>query len=197
MAERLEFKNLAELEKIHLRQAVEIFADSFYETFTFISADLDEIVEVLEHSFISSHHYVALLDNNVVGVVAFSTSQGRAHKFKREVLFSKLGFIKGSVAYRRLNNVLGQPLKLKSSQCYIDSVATDTAFRGLGISKELQKYLFATLPYKEYLLEVAKLNFRAIKLYRELGFEKAEIGDIKAVWKPVGEGEKIAMYKAF
>ena len=51
------FRNLAELESIHLRQAVEIYAATFYEPLSFISNDLDLIADVLEHAFVTDRLY--------------------------------------------------------------------------------------------------------------------------------------------
>ena len=195
MAEQPVFRNLAELGKTHFRQAVEIFAASFYEPLSFISTDLDVLADVLEHSFVPKNHYVALLDGNVVGVVSISTAKGRSHKFQREALVSRLGFVRGHVAFFRLRGVLERPLDLSESQCYIDSAATDTAFRGMGISSAMQRYLLRNLPYSEYLLEVAEMNFRAIRMYEDLGFKIDQRTPQRSFWKPNSEGGKIAMRK--
>ena len=195
MAGKPVFMNLAELESTHLRQAVEIFIASFYEPLSFISSNLDIIAEVLEHSFVPENHYVALLDGNVVGVVSISTAASRSHKFQREVLVSRLGFLRGNVAFFRLRGALERPLDLTDSQCYIDSVTTDTAFRGMGISTAMQQYLLSNLPYREFLLEVAEMNFKAIRMYEEFGFKIDQRKQQRSFWKPNSEGGKIAMRK--
>ena len=195
MAQRPVFRNLAELSRIHLRQAVEIFAASFYEPLSFISPRIEVIADILEHTFVPEHHYVALLDGNVVGVVSFSTARGRSHTFSRDRMVEKLGLFRGSIAFFRLRGVLERPLELSDTQCYIDSVATDTAFRGMGISTELQRYLLRKLPYKEYLLEVAETNFKAIRMYEELGFTVGERRAQRSFWKPASEGGKISLKK--
>lgn len=195
MGKKPVFKNLAELNQIHIRQAVEIFVASFYEPLSFISSDVDVIADILEHSFIPSNHYVALLDGNVVSVVSFSTAKGRSHRFHHENLVEKLGFLRGSIAFFRLRGVLERPLELVDTQCYIDSVATDTAFRGMGISTELQRYVLRTLPYNEFLLEVAETNFKAIRVYEELGFTVEQRKAHRSFWKPNSEGGKLSLRK--
>ena len=195
MAGKLIFRNLAELERIHLRQAVEIFAASFYEPLSFISADLDLLADILEEAFVPKHHFVALLDGNVVGVISLSDSNGRSQQIKRDALVSHLGLVRGTIAFFRLRGVLGQPMDLNEYQCYIDSVATDSAFRGMGISKAMQLYLLQTLPYKEYLLEVAEMNFRAIRMYEELGFSVENRKPQRSFWKPNLEGGKLSMHR--
>lgn len=195
MAGKPVFKNLAELESIHLRQAVEIYAASFYEPLSFISGDLDVIADILEESFVPKNHYVALLDGNVVGVISLSDSRNRSQHIRRDLLVSRLGVVRGTIAFFRLRGVLGQPLDLNEYQCYIDSVATDSAFRGMGISKAMQRYLLQTLPYKEYLLEVAEMNFRAIRMYEELGFIVERRKPQRSFWKPSSEGGKLALRK--
>lgn len=193
MASRLVFRNLAELERTHLRQAVEIFVSSFYEPFSFISPDVDVIADVLEHSFIPEHYYVALLDGNVVGVAAVSSSEGRAHRFQRDVLVSHLGLFRGTLAYFKLRGVLERPLELEEHQCYIESVVTDSAFRGMGISSQMQKHLLSTLPYSEFLLEVAETNFNAVRMYEKLGFTVYERTPQKSFWKPNSQGGRVSM----
>ena len=195
MAQKTIFKNLADLGSIHLRQSVEIFAASFYEPLSFISSNVDVIADILEHSFIPKNHYVALLDGNVVSVVSFSTAQGRSHRFQHESLVDKLGFIRGTIVFFRLRGVLERPMNLTGEQCYIDSVATDTAFRGMGISTELQRYVLKKLPYQEFLLEVAEANFKAIRAYEELGFTVAERKPQHSFWKPNSDGGKLALTK--
>lgn len=195
MAKKPVFKNLAELSQFHLRQSVEIFAASFFEPLSFISSNVDTIADILEHSFVPSNHYVAMLDGNVVSVVSYSTARGRSHQFHHDQLVEKLGFVRGSIAFFRLRGVLERPLDLEESQCYIDSVATDTAFRGMGISTELQRYVLRKLPYREFLLEVAETNFRAIRIYEELGFTVEQRKAQRSFWKPNSEGGKLALRK--
>ena len=189
------FKNLAELEAVHVRQSVEIFAAGFFEPLPFISSNVDVIANVLEHSLVLDNHYVAVLDDNVVGVVSISNAKSRAYNFQRDILIAQLGFMRGRLAFRRLRNALLQELHLKESQCYIDLVTTDSAFRGLGISTEMQRYLFNNLPYAEYLLEVAEMNFNAIRVYEELGFIIEERKPEKSFWKSNSMGGKLAMRK--
>jgi ribosomal protein S18 acetylase RimI-like enzyme len=74
-------------------------------------------------------------------------------------------------------------------------VATDTAFRGMGISKELQKYVLHVLPYDEFLLEVAESNFRAIRIYEQLGFTVQDRKPQRSFWKPTSEGGKVSLRK--
>ncbi|WP_422479655.1 GNAT family N-acetyltransferase [Pleomorphochaeta sp. DL1XJH-081] len=195
MVKKPMIKNLADLSQTHLRQAVEIFAASFYEPLSFISPDVDVIADILQHSFVPSNHFVALLDGNVVSVVSFSTTAGRSHRFQHDHLVDKLGFVRGTIVFFRLRGVLEKPLDLDESQCYIDSVATDTAFRGMGVSSELQRYLLRRLPYKEFLLEVAESNFKAIRMYEELGFTVEERKAQRSFWKPNSEGGKLSLRK--
>jgi ribosomal protein S18 acetylase RimI-like enzyme len=49
-------------------------------------------------------------------------------------------------------------------------VATAAAHRGKGVSFDLLKYIHETMPYSEYILEVADTNASAIRLYEKLGY---------------------------
>ncbi len=170
MAGKLIIKNLAELDESQVRQAVEIFAASFYELLSFISPEIEVIADTLEHSFLLAHYYAGLLDGNVVGIVACSTHVERAHRFNRVQLVRKNGFIKGNMAYLQLRKRFENPKDIKPHQCCIEWMATDSAYRGKGVSRKMQQYLLEELPYEEYVLEVASTNYSAIRLYEKLGF---------------------------
>ncbi len=170
MAGKLIIKSLNELDESQVRQAVEIFAASFYELLSFISPEIEVIADTLEHSFLLEHYYAGLLDGNVVGIVACSTHLERAHRFNRAHLIDKKGFIKGNLAYFRLRKYFEDSKDLKPHQCCIEWVATDSAYRGKGVSRKMQQYLLEELPYEEYVLEVASTNYNAIRLYEKLGF---------------------------
>lgn len=193
MIEKLVFNNLAELTAVHIHQTAEIFAASFLDAFSFISHNVDAVADAIEHSFLLEHFYVALLEDNVVGIAAFSTAKERAHRFRRDVLVSHWGLIRGSIAYFRLRDMLERPLNLKEHQCYIESVATDSAYRGMGISTQLQLHLLHTLPYSEFFLEVAETNFNAIRLFEKLGFSICQRDEQRSFLKPASQEGKVVM----
>ncbi len=187
------FRNLGELESIHLRQAVEIYAAAFYDALQFLSTDLDTIADLLEQLFVPQNHYVALLGGNVVSVVAYSTFNSRSIAIKRNKVVKHLGPVKGLYSYFRLYRALGKKLNLHIEQLYIDSVVTDSAYRGMGIALELQKHVIDNLPFKEIHLEVAQMNFKAIRIYEKMGFKIDQHLKERSFWKPNSEGGKLVM----
>jgi ribosomal protein S18 acetylase RimI-like enzyme len=170
----LAVKSFAELEAVQLRQGVEIFVEGHYRRLSFLTTETDALVDVLEHSFVRDHYFAGILDDTVVGIAACSTDDTRSHRFDRKQFVTRLGLVKGLLGYRRLRDELEKPLGLHSSQCFIESVVTDTAFRGKGIATIIQEHLIEELPYSEYLLVVEKSNVAAIKLYEKLGFSMVE-----------------------
>jgi len=170
MAGKLVIRNLAELDEGQRRQAVEIFAASFYEPLAFLSSEIEKIADTLEHAFIHNHFCAGLLEGNVVGIVACSTREERSHRFNRMELVRHLGPLRGTLAYMQLRKVYEKPLQLQPHQCCIEWVATDSAYRGKGISRRIQQYLLEELPYEEFVLQVMNTNYSAIRLYEKLGF---------------------------
>ena len=170
----LTIKSLAELELGHVRQAAEIFVESYYQSLSFLSEHPNTIVDAIVHSFIRERYYAGVLDDNVVGIVACSTKEGRSHRFDPKEFILRFGLFKGYIGYRRLRSSLEKPLELNSGQCYIESVATDTAFRGIGISTQLQQHLLEHLEFDEFILEVEPENYVAVQLYEKLGFSIIE-----------------------
>ncbi|MHC1692867.1 MAG: GNAT family N-acetyltransferase [Sphaerochaetaceae bacterium] len=170
MAGTFIIKNLAELDEGQVRQAVEIYAANFSQPLSFISTELDVLADALQHSFQRTHYYVGLLNGNVVSIAAYSTRWERSHQFQRKELVRALGLINGYRAYLRLHRELECPLDIQDHQCYLESVATDSAYRGKGFSYKIQNYLFDILPFEEFLLEVDDSNYQAVQLYEKMGF---------------------------
>lgn len=191
----LTVKSLAELETTHRRQAVGIFVDSYYQKLSFLSTETEKLIDVLEHSFVPEQYYAGLMDETVVGIIACSTGTSRSHRFDRKQFVKYLGLLRGLLGYRRLWETLQKPLDLASHQCYIESVATDTAFRGKGIATMIQEYLLRELPYKEYLLEVEQSNKAAVKLYQRLGFTVIPKEMQPAAWNAQRKTQMILMRK--
>ena len=191
----LTIKSLAELEHAHVRQAAEIFVESYYPNLEFLSPHPATIVDALVHSFIREQYYAGILDDNVVGIVACSTKAGRSHRFVPKEFIVRFGLFKGYLGYRRMKKALETPLELKPGQCYIESVATDTAFRGMGISTRLQQYIMDTLECEEFLLEVDPENYIAIQLYEKLGFSIIEYPEKTRRINPAKDSPKILMHK--
>jgi ribosomal protein S18 acetylase RimI-like enzyme len=169
--DELSIRKLSELDDRCLEQTVRLFIDGFLQEMmdrTKFEAPL--LVEVLKQSFLKDHYYVGLLDHNVVGILAVSTEDGRSHVLDKRKLQRELGFIKGGMIYTILYKELQRPMNMPRNQCYIESVTTDAGARGKGVASKLLHYLFDTLPYDEFVLEVADSNVKAIMLYDRLGF---------------------------
>lgn len=169
--DELSIRKLSELDDRYLEQTVRLFIEGFLqEMLDRTKIEVPVLVETLKQSFLRDHYYVGLLDEKVVGILAVSTDDGRSHALDKRKLQRELGFIRGGMIYAILYRELQRPMNMPRNQCYIESVTTDAAARGKGVASKLLHYLFDTLPYDEYVLEVVDSNEKAIKLYDRLGF---------------------------
>lgn len=190
-------KNLAELDESYLEHAVRLFVKSFLqETGYLASFDTSVLVRAIKHSFLKDHYYAALQDDQVMGIVALSTSRGgRSHVLNPKQLRSELGPIKGQMIHAILRNELEKPMVLTDRQCYVESVTTAQEARGKGVATRLMRHLFDTLDYDEYILEVVDTNVKAIQLYERLGFAIFERKKAGFFLRRMGINERLYMRK--
>ncbi|MFW9922600.1 MAG: GNAT family N-acetyltransferase [Candidatus Thorarchaeota archaeon] len=80
----------------------------------------------------------------------------------------------------------GPPIFFPKNTIYIDKVGVKKDFRGKGFGKNLMKFALKIAEknrYQNVMLEVVKKNYRAINLYKKLGFQiikttKTKLGEI-------------------
>ncbi|MFA7671599.1 MAG: GNAT family N-acetyltransferase, partial [Sphaerochaetaceae bacterium] len=162
---------------------------------SFISKDFNKIADVLQTVFNPKNHFVVLHQENVVSVISFSDYKSNSLTIDKAKIISILGEVKGRVSVVKLNKALKDLTPLREGQCYIETVVTDSAYRGMGFSFDLQRHLFRTLNYKEYFLEVSELNFKAIRMYEKLGFAIIQQKKERSFWKPLNKDSKVIMSK--
>jgi len=189
------FKPLIALEEVHKKQAVDLYIATFYDSLRTISRDENILSKLLLSAFNIENHHVALLKGNVVSCISFSSFKSNAFDFEKEALIKHTGLIKGHLSYQRLKKAFNHKSRLKEGECFIESVVTDSAYRGLGIAYNLQKHLLKNLSFEQYLLEVAEFNFKAIRMFEEFGFIVEQRRSEKSFFKPNYDGKKIAMRK--
>lgn len=124
---------------------------------------------------IFNHHYVALCDGKVVGIMHLETLLDQRHKKtprkERLYLLRKFGFFRvmfSSVSLFFLDN------KLSDDEMLVDYIAVHPNYRGQGIGSQLldfgEEVAKASKDIKRYTLGVIDENISARRLYERKGF---------------------------
>lgn len=185
-------RNLSEVNDNHFQQAVRVFVDSFFKYLKYLSSDKEKFIRVFSAFFVKEHFFVCLLDNRVVGIIAYSTSGRHCQNVDKKLLFKEFGRIKGYFLYSTLAK---KPIPIAGNQAYIEDVATDEAARGKGVATRMMEHLMQTLQFEEYTLEVVDTNTSAIRVYEKLGFKTFLRKKQRLFRKMAGFNERLYMKK--
>nr|BBH85584.1 hypothetical protein KTC_03350 [Thermosporothrix sp. COM3] len=185
-------EQLSRLDTSHKQQVVQLFVDGFYQHLSALTPDRRILCNAFRDAFVSEQVYVYLLENRVLGMLAYSTQHSSALQLNRRTLQQELGFFKGLM----VSFTLGQkPIPIEAHQAYIEDVVTHQEARGKGIASQLIQHLIHTLPYTEYTLEVVDTNTKAVRLYEKLGFVLFKKKKQLLFQKQVGFNERFYMKK--
>lgn len=155
------------------RVVSKIFVNGFYQWFKRLSKDKQKLIDTFEHIFNEKVFYVALIDNNIIGIAACSYQNNNSIKLNVKEFQKNLGYIKGFFIYKALSSQFEKaeyPFKIDASIGLIEFVAVDENFRRKGVAKKIIKYIIENENFSKFALEVADTNNSAVELYKSLGF---------------------------
>lgn len=163
------------------RQAIaENILASFKHDFSFFVGCFGRrfVLDFLKEILVIRRFYVADLKGNIIGLLAYSDSDGRATYLERKVLSRKFGAIRVFLLGFVLRDFEKQ-LALDNQTAYIEYVAVDPAYRRQGIASQLLEESMDKTSYKAYLLEVKDTNLSAIRCYQALDFKEKKRNERK------------------
>ncbi len=173
-------------------EVAKVFIEAYYDELAHITKDKNKLLKVFTQAINQEVFYVALTEQEVVGILACSTNDDRGLKLDKSTFRETFGFIKGNIAYNFLNSDFNRQLTYPPSTGYIECVGTLTNYRGRGIASKLIEYVTKELHFDEYVLEVSDTNKNAYRLYEKLGFKVFK--KVKVKWaKMKGYNETIFM----
>jgi len=188
----MEFLNVTKLSYDPRPKMGEIFAEGFYSHgLKAISKDKDKLANALAHSFILDKFYVAIENDEILGMAA-CTSGKAPIKLDKKVLIQKLGFIIGRIAFFALNKFMinhTYPFEIPTTTGVVEFVATAPDHRGKGVASKLITHIMEVNQKDDYLLEVADSNDSAIRVYEKLGFK-----EFKRIAAPKGVDFRYLVY---
>ncbi|GAK42959.1 hypothetical protein TCA2_5453 [Paenibacillus sp. TCA20] len=168
--ESINIVRLTELTEQQLQQAADVYVNSYYNELTSMTKDKMMLRKIIKESFVADQFYAAIIDGQVVGIMAYSTSITRSQYFDKEFLKSILGNVQGSVVHYFLAKQFHIPAPIYREECFLEAVATDPMYRGRGIATSMLLHLMHHLPYRVFKLEVVDTNHAARSIYEKHGF---------------------------
>jgi len=154
-----------------------IFVEGFYHSLKCFSKDKERLAQAFAYIFDLQYFYAAMIDDEIAAVVACTDGKPPPISLDKRILCRTLGFIRGRFAYWMLQkHVIAHtyPFEIPKQTGSIEFVATAPEHRGKGAAYGLLVHIMNTLPYTEYVLEVADNNTAAIRLYEKLGYRQFE-----------------------
>lgn len=97
--ELLDIVRMSELTEQQLQQAADVYVNSYYNELTSMSKDKMMLKRIIKESFVVDQFYAAIIEGQVVGIMAYSTSITRSQYFDKEFLKSILGNVQGSIVH--------------------------------------------------------------------------------------------------
>ena len=145
-------------------------AEGFERDFSFFHKNISVVAKALEPGICSERFYVALYNDNIVGVVGISDCTERAVYTDWSSYRKCFGLIMGTIAKLVLKKEFEIPLPYPVTTGFIEFVATRKSIRRSGITSNLLQESMRQTEYKEFILDVIEENRPAINCYTKLGF---------------------------
>jgi len=150
----------------------EVYVNAFYDdVLKYFSNDKDKLKKVFACGFLLEYFYVAIMNNEIVGIIACMGKGEVFIKLELKTFIKYLGVFRGFILNCFFKQFLKGFPKLDEKTALIECVAVDTKHQRKGIASTFIKSLIALSKYENYILEVIETNKKAINLYDKLGFK--------------------------
>jgi ribosomal protein S18 acetylase RimI-like enzyme len=150
----------------------EVYVNAFYDdVLKYFSKDKAKLKKVFACVFLLEYFYVAIMDNEIVGMIACMGKGKVCIKIELKTIVKYSGIFKGLIIYFWLKQFLKEFPKLDEKTALLECLAVDTKHLRKGIASTLIKSLITLSEYENYILEVIGTNEKAINLYDKLGFK--------------------------
>ena len=150
-------------------ELVAIFlSNQFQKGFERLHIKQNKIIEVLARAMKREQCFIAVLDEQLIGIITYSTVEQASFEISFKQVRNILGPVKALLFYWSMVN---SNLFIKSNQIYLNSLAVDPLFRHQGVATSLIQFIMNKTLAHDYLLEVVAENIAAINLYEKLGFK--------------------------
>ncbi|GAB2548054.1 GNAT family N-acetyltransferase [Gracilibacillus alcaliphilus] len=170
MQNKIEVKQMRDFDSDVSRKAAEVFVDGYKEELGFFSHDRENVVDAFQKMLNPEVFYLAMLNGEIVGILACSNNKARGLSIDRHTLKKHFGFVKGKLGYHFMKDDFNKRLPYEDDTGYIECVATSVQARGKGVSTALFQHVLHHTSYQRFILEVIDTNKIAYHMYAKLGF---------------------------
>ncbi|ALU28364.1 GNAT family N-acetyltransferase [Myroides odoratimimus] len=160
--------------------AAHVLQQAFNEKLKGILGTEEEIHQVILASLDAKHIIVARSsEGELIGVAAYQHNGQCTLNISLSIMIKVYGLIRG--LYKMMQLIMYFPSKRDKDVVYVDAIAVDENFRGLGVGKMLLEEVekLALEHHARYVsLDVIKENPRAKKLYEQIGFVEVKYNEL-------------------
>ncbi|WP_286415772.1 GNAT family N-acetyltransferase [Myroides odoratimimus] len=160
--------------------AAHVLQQAFNEKLKGILGTEEEVHQVILASLDAKHIIVARSsEGELIGVAAYQHNGQCTLNISLSIMIKVYGLIRG--LYKMLQLIMYFPSKRDKDVVYVDAIAVDENFRGLGVGKMLLEEVekLALEHHARYVsLDVIKENPRAKKLYEQIGFVEVKYNEL-------------------
>lgn len=148
-----------------------LYDEAFGSKFSMAISNKQKRIRVLSEGFVPNFSYVAIVNNQIVGLAGFQTEKGSlTGGIKLAGLINGLGFFNGIWAGLIFSLFERKP---KKGELVMDGIVVNDNFRGCGIGSRLIDTIILHASENHFdtvRLDVIDRNLRAKKLYESKGF---------------------------
>lgn len=170
----MEFLKGTELSDSQKKEVSRVFAESFFQWFSYFSKDVECLAKGFEDIFIWEKFYFAVIDKKIAGMASVSFKNEPCIRLNKSRLKRELGFFKGLLAFHFLKAALENhkyPFPISGQTASIEYVAVSSTKRRKGVAQKLLEYIISLNMANHYILEVGDTNIPAVELYKKTGFK--------------------------
>ncbi len=150
----------------------EVYVNAFYDdVLNYFSKDKAKLKKVFACGFLLEYFYVAIMDNEIVGMIACMGKGEVCIKLDLKTIVKYFGVFRGLIINFWLKQFLKEFPKLDEKTALFECLAVDIKHLRKGIASTLIKSIITLSEYENYILEVIGTNKKAINLYDKLGFK--------------------------
>ena len=169
----MEIKRAIELGDNIREKLSELYIEAFYDDgLKVFSKDKEKLIKAFTHVFVLDYFYVALIDNEIAGMIACMGKGPFCMSFNKKIFIKYLGIFKGLLTCFAFKDYLNRCTKLDEDTAMLEFLAVGTKHRKKGVASSLMKYTFSFPEYRHFVGEVADTNPKAFELYKSLGFRE-------------------------
>jgi len=164
----------------YIRKAVEndcyaialCIAEGFEKDFSVLCKDTQKVAAAIANGLNMQRFYVAVIKEDIVGVLAISDCTGRAAGVDKTSLKKHFGFLKGMLGAFVLKEEFEKQLEYPITTGYIEFVTVRKKYSKQGIATTMLQESMLLTHYQDFVLDVTDINSNAIECYTNIGFEE-------------------------